>query len=55
MNETIRQLYERKYARFFTDRAKLVQTFCARKYNSAFSREMSRSAEVYLQEFLDKE
>lgn len=29
-----------------------LQAFCARKYNSDFSREMSRSAEVYLQEFL---
>ena len=51
MNEIIRQLYERKYARFFTNRAKLVQAFCARKYNSAFSREMSRSVSEYLKDF----
>lgn len=29
--------------------------FCSRKYNSDFSREMSRSVEKYLQEFLQKE
>ena len=28
-----------------------MQDFCSRKYNSAFSREMTRSAEVYLQDF----
>lgn len=29
-----------------------LQAFCARKYDSDFSREMSRSAAVYLQDFL---
>lgn len=28
-----------------------LQAFCARKYNSDFSREMTRSAEVYLKDF----
>lgn len=30
-----------------------LQAFCARKYNSGFSREMSRSAAVYLRDFLE--
>ena len=29
-----------------------LRAFCARKYDSDFSREMSRSAAVYLQDFL---
>lgn len=29
-----------------------LQAFCARKYNSAFAREMTRSAEEYLRDFL---
>lgn len=29
-----------------------MQAFCARKYNSDFSREMTRSAEIYLKDFL---
>ena len=28
-----------------------LQAFCKRKYNSDFAREMTRSVEVYLQEF----
>ena len=28
-----------------------MQAFCARKYNSDFSREMSRSVEEYLNEY----
>ena len=28
-----------------------LQAFCARKYESAFSREMTRSARVYLEDF----
>lgn len=31
-----------------------LTAFCARKYDSAFSREMSRSAAVYLSDFLQK-
>ncbi len=30
-----------------------LEAFCARKYNSDFSREMTRSAEVYLRTFLE--
>ncbi len=30
-----------------------IRRFCERKYNSDFSREMSRSVEIYLQPFLD--
>lgn len=33
------------------DYAARMQAFCARKYNSDFSREMTRSAEVYLRDF----
>lgn len=33
------------------DYAARMQAFCARKYNSVFSREMSRSAAVYLRAF----
>ena len=32
-----------------------MRAFCARKYNSDFSREMTRSAEVYLKDFLERE
>ena len=32
-----------------------MRAFCARKYNSGFAREMSRSAEVYLEDFAAKE
>ena len=32
-----------------------VQAFCARKYNSDFSREMTRSAERYLADLGEKE
>lgn len=31
-----------------------MQKFCERKYNSEFSKEMSRSVGVYLKEFMDK-
>lgn len=31
-----------------------MQAFCKRKYNSDFSREMSRSVEKYLEDFLEK-
>lgn len=31
-----------------------IEAFCQRKYNSDFSREMTRSVEVYLQEFLSR-
>ena len=31
---------------------KAVQAFCKRKYASDFSREMTRSAEIYWKEFL---
>ena len=30
-----------------------IQAFCNRKYNSDFSKEMSRSVEVYLRDFLE--
>ena len=30
-----------------------IQAFCDRKYNSDFSKEMSRSVGVYLRDFLD--
>lgn len=33
--------------------AEWLQAFCARKYNSAFSKEMSRSAAAYLRSFSD--
>ena len=32
-----------------------MQAFCNRKYESAFSREMNRSMEIYLKPFLEKE
>ena len=32
-----------------------MQAFCNRKYQSDFSREMTRSVEVYLQDFLKNE
>lgn len=32
-----------------------MQAFCSRKYNSAFSREMTRSVEEYLKDFLEKD
>lgn len=35
-----------------TDYDTWIRKFCERKYNSDFSREMSRSAEVYLRDFL---
>ena len=31
-----------------------MKRFCNRKYNSDFSREMTRSVQVYLEDFLDK-
>ena len=31
-----------------------IQAFCKRKYNSDFSKEMSRSVRVYLQDYDDK-
>ena len=37
------------------DYAARMQAFCQRKYNSEFSREMTRSAEEYLREFLRHE
>lgn len=51
--EALRQMFRPKAQG--EDYTAWMQAFCARKYNSAFSREMSRSAEVYLQEFLAKE
>ena len=33
------------------DFAAAIQAFCKRKYESDFSREMTRSAEVYLEDF----
>ena len=32
-----------------------MRAFCNRKYESAFSREMNRSMEIYLKPFLEKE
>lgn len=42
-------------ARTTIDWEKELQAFCARKYNSDFSLEMSRSARVYLDDFLKKD
>ena len=50
--EELRELYAPKApeGRYET----WMQAFCNRKYNSEFSREMSRSVGVYLQDFLHK-
>lgn len=46
----LRRLFHKKYeGRTFED---WIQAFCTRKYNSDFSREMTRSVEQYLQAFL---
>ncbi len=62
MNEVISQLAERKSVRVYEDREideaavsqiidTVVKVFYARKYNSDFAREMSRSVEEYWKQY----
>ncbi len=51
MNEAaLREMFRKEYRD--GDFERWIQAFCKRKYNSDFSREMSRSVEVYLNSFL---
>ena len=47
--EQLRKMFEKECSRQEYD--SWMQKFCSRKYNSDFSREMTRSVEVYLQDF----
>lgn len=50
-HEAMYRAREAAEGRADVDYAARMQAFCARKYNSVFSREMSRSAAVYLRAF----
>ena len=50
-HEAMYRARETAEGRADVDYAARMQAFCARKYNSVFSREMSRSAAVYLRAF----
>lgn len=50
-HEAMYRAREAAEGRVDVDYAARMQAFCARKYNSVFSREMSRSAAVYLRAF----
>lgn len=62
---TYRMFSPQEHESFFREQAKregkpsfdypaFMQAFCRRKYNSDFSREMSRSASLYIQQFQNK-
>ena len=50
--EELQQLFEPKWGN--QNYGNSMKRFCERKYNSEFAREMSRSVEVYLEDFLHK-
>ena len=51
-DEELRQMWAERSGGNFDE---WMKAFCARKYNSDFSREMTRSVEEYLRDFASKE